>query len=102
MILEVLLPENSEACWLAKVVMVAGQLLWLRWLGSEEGDEEFWCDALSDQVHAPGWSEDNVKLLKPPAHLEEKVKGTKEQLITEAFRTESSVPKALIEMVCAI
>ena len=53
--------------WIATVVMPCGQLLRLRYDGSEsDSSKDFWCDAFTSDIHPLGWCRQNNKTLEPP------------------------------------
>ena len=99
MILEVALPQDPKTYWYAKVVAFAGVLLLLRWLGNDSA--EFWCNGLSTNIHAFGFSAIDDKHLDPPTFIEDQVRDmTHERLNAEINGSDDSVPSSIIEMVC--
>ena len=58
--------QDPARVWVARVVMVAGRLLFLSWLGSSDTKGKLALDAFSPEVHALGWSKEKGKPLEPP------------------------------------
>ncbi|KAH3892505.1 hypothetical protein DPMN_016623 [Dreissena polymorpha] len=65
---------ETEAFWVASVLMTCGPLLRLRYEGYPgEGVGEFWCDRTNSEVHPLGWCAENGKTLQPPEDIRDTV-----------------------------
>ncbi|XP_053609986.1 scm-like with four MBT domains protein 2 isoform X2 [Plodia interpunctella] len=69
MLLEVCHKNNPDIYWIAKITMVCGHLLRIKFIGA---DEDFWCDISKNKVHQLGWCGKADELIEPPDDINER------------------------------
>ncbi|XP_059045457.1 scm-like with four MBT domains protein 2 [Achroia grisella] len=69
MLLEVCHKTNPDIYWIAKITMVCGHLLRIKFIGA---DSDFWCDISDTKVHPLGWCGKYDELIEPPDDINEK------------------------------
>uniref|UniRef100_A0A8C5G3V8 SAM domain-containing protein n=1 Tax=Gouania willdenowi TaxID=441366 RepID=A0A8C5G3V8_GOUWI len=90
--------EVDNPYWVANIITTCGQLLLLRYEGHQEDRRaDFWCDIMTADLHALGWSRQHGKTMRPPQGVREKHQDW-EALLEKALAEECSAPASLLEL----
>lgn len=90
MLLEILHETNPPTFWIAKITMVCGHLLRVRYIGDTT---DFWCDITKSTVHHLGWCV-NAKLnLGAPKEISDKIGDQIIPLMRASVENAKSIPE---------
>ena len=90
MLLEILYENNPPTFWIAKITMVCGHLLRVRYVGETV---DFWCDITKSTVHHLGWCVNAELNLCPPKEINDKFGDQIIPLMRASVENAESIPE---------
>lgn len=88
--MEILHKNDPPIFWIAKITMVCGHLLRVRYIGDTE---DFWCNITESTVHQLGWCVNAKMTLGPPKEINEKIGDKLIPIMRASVENNESVPE---------